>query len=152
MVVHNFLLYDSRVFGARISSAGNLDENSSRPPGKIQRCRARAQAAVWWLKMSTQIREMIQTCPECVKSSMPPREPMISSTLPEHPWQKVASDLFQLHGNTYLLVVDYFSRYPAVVRLTTTTSQNIIKSLSSIFSQHGIPDEFISDNGQLYIS
>ena len=66
--------------------------------------------------------------------------------------KKVASDLFQLHGNTYLLVVDYFSRYPAVVRLTTTTSQNIIKSLSSIFSQHGIPDEFISDNGQLYIS
>ena len=71
--------------------------------------------------MSTQIREMVQTCPECVKSSTPPWELMNSSTLPEHPWQKVASDLFQLHGNTYLLVVDYFSQYPEVVKLTTTS-------------------------------
>ena len=38
------------------------------------------------------------------------------------------------------------------VRLTTTTSQNTIKSLSSIFYHHGIPDELISDNGPQYSS
>jgi len=38
------------------------------------------------------------------------------------------------------------------VRLTTTTSQNIIKFFSSIFSCHGIPDELISDNGLQYCS
>ena len=88
----------------------------------IQRCRARAQAAVWWLKMSNQIREMVHTCPDCAKYSTPPREAMISSTLPDYPWQRVGSDLFQLHRHTYLLVVDYYSRYPEVVKLTSTTS------------------------------
>ena len=95
----------------------------------IQCCRGRAQATVWWLKMSSQIREMVQTCPDCTKYLSPPREPMISSIPLDYRWQKVGSDLIQLHGHTYLLVVDYFSRYPeGVVKLTSTTSQSIIKS------------------------
>ena len=107
-------------------------------------------SSVWWLKMSGQIREMVQTCPDCAKYSTPPREPMISSTLPDYPWQRVSSDLFQVHR--HLLVVDYYSRYPEVVKLTSTTSESIITSLSSIFARHGIPEELISDNGPQYSS
>ena len=65
---------------------------------------------------------------------------------------KIGSDLFDLEGVTYLLVVDYFSRYPEVIRLNTTTSQAIISALKSIFSRYGIPEILISDNGPQYIS
>ena len=54
------------------------------------------------------------------------------TSLPDHPWQKVGSDLFALKGANYLIVVDYFSRYPEVVQLKSTTSQSIITSLKSI--------------------
>ena len=36
---------------------------------------------------------------------------LLPSTLPEHPWQKVATDVFKWNGSTYPLVVDYYSPY-----------------------------------------
>lgn len=53
---------------------------------------------------------------------------------------------------TYLTVVDYFSRYPEVIQLKTTTSQSIITALKSMFSRHGVPEILISDNGPQYSS
>ena len=67
-------------------------------------------------------------------------------------WQRVASDLFVLKGKSYLLVVDYFSRYPEVVKLKATTSGSIIDALKGVFSRHGIPETLVSDNGPQYAS
>ena len=57
-----------------------------------------------------------------------------------------------LNGNSYLLVADYFSRYPEVVKLKSTTSSSIIENLKSIFSRHGIPETIVSDNGPQFSS
>ena len=77
---------------------------------------------------------------------------MICSQLPDYPWQKIGTDLFEIKGVTYLLVVDYFSRYPEVIRLTTTTSHSVIVALKSLFARYGIPQEIVSDNGLQYAS
>ena len=77
---------------------------------------------------------------------------MITAPLPNHPWEKVASDLFDLEGKKYLLVVDSFSRYIEVQTLTTTTSASVIRALKAIFSRHGIPTVLMSDNGPQYSS
>ena len=74
------------------------------------------------------------------------------STLPAYPWQKIGTDLFALDGTMYLLAVDYFSRYPEVLKLTSTTSQSDINALKSLFSRYGIPEEVVSDNGLQYDS
>ena len=42
-----------------------------------------------------------------MKNSPPTTEPMITTQLPEFPWQMVGTDLFELAGE-YVLVVDYF--------------------------------------------
>ena len=73
--------------------------------------------------------------------------------LPERPWQLIATDLFILEKVTYLLVVDYYSRYVEVVALPkSTNSLTIIQALKTIFARHGIPDEVRSDNGPQYHS
>jgi len=48
--------------------------------------------------------------------------------LPKRPWERVAADLFKLDGIQYLLVVDYYSRYPEVIQLCTTTSAAIVNN------------------------
>jgi len=57
-----------------------------------------------------------------------------------------------LNGTTYLLVIDYFSRYIEVRKLSNATSKGTIAALKEIFGTHGIPDVFLSDNGPQYSS
>ena len=118
----------------------------------ITRCRSRAQISVWWPGLTQQLKDFIQQCPECARDHRPNKEPLIPSTLPDYPWQQVAADLFQLKGSEYLVIVDYFSRYPEVHKLTTTTSQSIINSLKTAFARHGIPETLRTDNGPQFSS
>ena len=74
----------------------------------IVRCRLRANSSVWWPGLSKQLKEYVSKCQECARTSIPNKEPLIPSSLPNYPWQTVATDLFHLNGTTYLVTVDYF--------------------------------------------
>ena len=68
--------------------------------------------------------------------------------VPQHPFQKVGADLFELNGVHYLLVVDYYSKFPIVRRLgRDLTATSVIAHLRSIASEYGVPETLISDNG-----
>ena len=100
----------------------------------------------------SQMMEMIQQCPECIQKVRQPREPLLITPLPDYPWQMVGTDLFELKKVHYVIVIDYFSRYPEVIKLTSTTSSAAIAALQAVFSRHGIPDVVRSDNGPQYAS
>ena len=94
------------------------------------RCRLTAKSSVWWPGMQKQLTDFVHKCPVCARAAPPKKEPLIPTPLPEFPWQQVATDLFTLHGSDYLLVVDYFSRYPEIVQLRSTTSNSVINTSS----------------------
>ena len=77
---------------------------------------------------------------------------MIPSKLPDRPWQKVATDLFDWKGQEFVLVVEYFPRYCEIGVLRKSTSQEVISHLKAIFALHGIPEIVISNNGPQYSS
>ena len=104
----------------------------------IQRYCHRARTSVWWPGWSKQIEELVKTCPNYVKNNAPRKETLISTTLPDYPWQKIGTDLFMLDGTTYLLAVDYFSRYPEAIKLTTATSQSVVKALTECYQSSKI--------------
>ena len=45
-----------------------------------------------------------------------------------------------------MLVVDYYSKYPEIERLTSKTAAGVIDVLKSIMAHYGIPDKLVSDN------
>ena len=137
--------------GATKPTAGDTTQNPSGHQGILQ-CRLCVSSAVWWPGIKHQVEQLVRSCPACTQASLAHRQPMISYPLPNYPWEKVASDLFELHCKTYLLVADYFSRYLEVQTLTTTTSASVIRALIAIFSRHGIPAVLMSDNGPQYSS
>ena len=44
-------------------------------------------------------------------------------------------------------MIDYFSRYIGIAKLSSTSSNAVITHLKSIFARHGIPQYVMSDNG-----
>ena len=118
----------------------------------VTKCRERARQSVWWPGLSRKLDELVNSCTECSKDRLQHAEPLISSPFPDRPWQKVASDLFEWKGSTYLLIVDYFSRYFEIAKLSGETSGEVIRHTKSVFARHGIPEELISDNGPQYSS
>uniref|UniRef100_A0A3B1ISF7 Gypsy retrotransposon integrase-like protein 1 n=1 Tax=Astyanax mexicanus TaxID=7994 RepID=A0A3B1ISF7_ASTMX len=118
----------------------------------VVKCRERARQSVWWPGLSQQLNELVLNCRTCIKERTNHTEPLIPTDLPERPWQKLGTDLFTLKGKTYLLVVDYYSRYVEVVNLSLTKSVDITLHLKSIFARHGIPEVVVSDNGPQYSS
>lgn len=113
----------------------------------VVKCRERASQTVWWPGLSNQIRELVLKCRECIKERVNPKEPLMPTILPDRPWQKLGADLFSLKEKTYLLVVDYFSRYVEIAQLSPTRSMDVIVHLKSMFARHGIPETLVSDNG-----
>ena len=109
-------------------------------------------SSVWWPGVSAEIEKFVQACPICQKTSPHNREPLIGTPLPTHPWERIALDLFELKGSTYLVAVDYYSRFVEVEKLSSTTSSSVITKLKSMFSRFGIPVEVISDNGPRFDS
>ena len=107
---------------------------------------------MWWPGVSQEIEDMVKSCSICQKNTPPAREPLLQSSLPDFPWERVATDLFELDGTTYLLLVDYYSRYIEVQKLTSLTSASVITAMKAVFSRHGIPTTVVSDNGPQYSS
>ena len=78
---------------------------------------------------------------------------MIPSDVPPQPWHTVGTDLFNFNGKDYLLLCDYFSKFPFVCRLRQNcSSEAVIDQMKQIFSEQGIPLIVRSDNGPHYTS
>ena len=60
--------------------------------------------------------------------------------------------MFYWKGQNYLLVIDYYSRYIEIAKLTSTTSSDVISHLKSIMSRHGVCDTLVSDGAGQFTS
>ena len=102
----------------------------------MAKCKNRAKEVMFWPSMNSQIRNIVSNCQACTEhQTSNPKEPMIAHKLPERQWQKVATDMFMLENEQYLTVVDYYSRYFQLERMSTTTSSAIINKLKANFCQ-----------------
>ena len=62
----------------------------------------------------------------------------------------IATDLFEIKNSKYLLIVDYYSRFPILHKLSSTTSRVLIQEMKAIFAELGVPSVIVSDRGPQY--
>ena len=62
----------------------------------------------------------------------------------------MSADYFTLHTQDYLLVVDYYSKYPEVIHMAAKTAEATIKAMKGIFARHGIPNKFMPFNSKKF--
>ena len=97
--------------------------------------------------MSADIENYVLECSICMQHRPTnQKEKLLPHEVPAYPWQKLGADIFTIGSVDYLLVVDYFSKYPEVARLKSKDAPEVIKKLKEMFSRQGIPSRLSSDN------
>ena len=119
----------------------------------VESCLRRAREVFYWPLMCAEIKDYVSNCSVCnaVQPSQA-REPLVAHDIPQRPWSKVASDLFSFNGDNFIVVVDYYSNYIEVERVSSTASRPVIQALKVTFARHGIPECVVSDNGPAFAS
>ena len=113
----------------------------------MEKCRARARSVVYWPALSSDINEMVAKCSTCLKYRREnQREPLTPHEVPLLPWQKLGADIFEYRGNAYLLIVDYFSKYPEVGVLQGKSASAVISHFRTVFARHGLPEILVANN------
>ena len=114
----------------------------------IVKCTERAKTTLYWPGYVRDIQEMVERCSRCqANRNVSAHEPLIPTPVPEYPFQKVGADLFTLDGVTYLLTVDYYSKWLSIAPLHDTKSIDVIRELKRIFADFGSPEILVTDGG-----
>lgn len=78
----------------------------------VNRSKAQARESVWWPGIAAEITSLVANCERCASTRVNFAEPLVNTPLPGRPWEVLGMDLFHLNGQTFILVVDYYSRLP----------------------------------------
>ena len=63
-------------------------------------------------------------------------------------WQ----DLFETKNSKYLLLVDYYSIFPVLCKLGSTTTKVLVQEMKAVFAELGVPNIIVSDSGPQHTS
>ena len=106
-----------------------------------------ARQHLYWPGLDADIADYTRMCQECIRRSQPPKEPFQAHDVPQEPWERIAMDYFYMNGRLYILICDYFSKFPFLFQVKTTSFANLKDHLEELFSVEGIPNEIMRDNG-----
>ena len=136
--------------GPRLIIPGELQEEylSHLHEGHLSASKVQENAKqhMYWTGIDADIEDYTKRCQECIKRSQVAKEPLQPHDIPEGPWRKLGIDYFAFDGNSYVLICDYFSKFPFLYR-AKTSFWSLRDRLIDLFSIEGYPDEIVSDNG-----
>ena len=152
-VVNDCLMFHDRVVIPATLRAQLLRQFHSGHPG-ISRMKSIARSYAYWPNMDRDIEVYVKKCAQCQQAAKNPcKLPPIPWPETKQPWSRIHIDFAgPVNGVTYLVLVDAFSKWPEVIPITPPSTSKTINILSQVFSQHGLPDTIVSDNGSQFIS
>lgn len=151
-VVQGCLLWGRRVvipFSLRSRVLQELHETHM----GIVRTKALARSFVWWPNIDKAIAQLCNSCTTCQMVRNDPPKYYHPWTFPVSRWSRLHIDFAgPVNGTTFLVCIDAHSKWPEVVRMSSTTSEETVRVLRSLFSRHGLPRQIVSDNGRQFVS
>ena len=141
--------------GSKHETSRNTQAGPWRSPG-FNKVQAESKETVYWPGLNDQLEKLVLNCQLCLKYSQSKLkltpDMSLGQEIPTLLWTKIATNIFHFNGDSYLLLVDYTSRYPIICKLTSMTAQHIIVHLKVIFSEYVWLNTIVSDNGPYYMA
>lgn len=103
---------------------------------------------VWFPFMDRLVDQKVKACLPCqIATPVITREPLQMTTLPKGVFEQVSIDFASVDGETLLVLIDDYSRFPMVEPVSTTSAAAVIPKLDQMFAFCGTPEVVKSDNG-----
>ncbi|XP_013916254.1 PREDICTED: uncharacterized protein K02A2.6-like [Thamnophis sirtalis] len=120
----------------------------------IAQMKVLARSYVWWCLLDSEIAAYVGRCTTCQLSRPnPPAGPSREWEGPRGLWSRLHVDFAgPFHGQTFLIVVDAYSRWVELVLMSSTSAESMVRDLRRLFATHGLPDIIVSDNGPQFTS
>ena len=152
-VENGIILKGERVLIPDSLRAGILEQLHTGHLG-IEKTRLHSKISVYWPKINSDIEQMCKVCSTCQQyKNSQPHETLLQHEIPTGPWETVGTDLFSIENHNYLIIVDYYSKYPVVKRLPEPSPSSVVIAITKqVFAEHGIPTKVVSDNGPHFAS
>ena len=107
-----------------------------------------ARTCIYWPGMEADVMDYIRRCMTCIDNTKIPVETLRPHEVPARPWIKIGMDFFQDDsGQKFLIVADYFSKFPFIFPVASTHHQKMLWYLRDLFSTKGVPAIVMTDNG-----
>jgi hypothetical protein len=107
----------------------------------------KARQLFYWPNLALDIQKYISQCRTCEKfSPCNSHEPLLPHKVPKNRYHKVATDILEFAGKSYLVIVDFFSHWLEVRPLSNKTSNCVIDAMQEVFTRFGYPVEIMADN------
>lgn len=117
------------------------------------KCILLARESIFWPGITNDIKNIVKNCDHCIKhQSAQPKLPIMQPELPTRPWEKLGSDIFEFKGRKYLMIIDYYSRFPVIRLLSDISAATVCNNFTSVFAEYGLPSEIVTDFGSQYTS
>lgn len=116
--------------------------------GGEEKMKMRAREVMFWPGMNADISVLAKSCAACEKyKHRNSRLPMLSHEIPNLPWQVVGLDIFYHDGQSYLILVDFYSFFFEIQKLRQLTAASVKNACMTVYATHGIPAKLCTDNG-----
>lgn len=112
----------------------------------VNRTCDRACEILFWPGMTMDIKSMIQNCKVCEQYKYANvKEPLITHEIPKLPFQKITSDILEFRRKSYLIIVDYSTKWLEIILLQSKQNYDVIDTFKKVFAAYGVPDIVIAD-------
>ncbi len=152
-VVAGCILWGSRVVIPPSARKMVLKQLHESHPG-VSRMKSLARSYVWWPGLDTDITSTVQQCEMCqTNRPLPIKAPIHPWEWPSRPWSRIHIDhAGPFKGKYFLVIIDAHSKWMDVHIVNSTSTENTITKLRSVFAIHGLPEQVVSDNGTSFTS
>lgn len=118
------------------------------------RMKGLARQYFWWPNMNEQIEQITKNCVQCQENaSLPKCPPVAKWNWPTGPWKRLHIDYAGPYlGSMFLIVIDSYSKWLEVLPVKSTNSKATICQLEKLFTNFGLPEHIVSDNGPQFAS
>lgn len=147
------VLWGSRVIVPKPGQENVMRQLHQCHPG-VSRMKALARSYVWWPKLDKEVEDTVKGCMTCQEHrNIPAPAPLHPWDWPDKPWSRIHVDYAgPFMEKMFFVLIDAHSKWMDVYPVNSATSATTIECLRTSFSNHGLPELLVSDNGTCFTS